>query len=570
MKKQNFVNLTTVFSEAGESLCSWYPRPKLVRDSFLNLNGEWDFEVSHREDIPNKFTRKIQVPFPPEASLSGVNEVYEGDVKYFYKKEFSLPDGFLKERVILHFDAVDNIADVFINGIHIGYHEGGYDRFSFDITDYLQINNTLIVRARDLIDVGDFSLPYGKQCKKRGGMWYTTASGIWQTVWLESVAEEYIKSVKVKTDEGLVTIKVEPSNISGSVSVSTPSGEVVADLINGKTEIELNNARLWSPEDPYLYYFTVETKSDKINSYFSVRDLSVGLVDSKPRLMLNGKPYFFHGLLDQGYFPDGNLTPPTEKALEYDIISMKNLGFNMLRKHIKVEPEIFYYLCDKIGMVVFQDMVNNSDYSFFRDTALPTANFKRKNDKNTHNNDQSRRRFTYGMKSTFERLDDYSCICLWTIFNEGWGQFESTKMYNLLREWDKERFIDTASGWFYPEVSDVVSEHVYFKPYKFKRADKPVILSEFGGYSFKPEGHCFNTEKTYAYRFFKDEESYCDAVISLYEKEIIPAAKSGLCAAVYTQVSDVEDETNGLLSYDRKVLKVDAARMRKIAEKLKL
>ena len=281
-------------------------------------------------------------------------------------------------------------------------------------------------------------------------------------------------------------------------------------------------------------------------------------VEGYPRLCLNGKPYFFHGLLDQGYYSDGIYTPASPQAYEFDIMKMKALGFNMLRKHIKVEPEQFYYDCDRLGMVVFQDMVNNGRYSFFRDTALPTI-FGGKlnlNDKKLNKDAETRSQFAMGMVKTVNQLYNHPCICYWTIFNEGWGQFCADEMYDRLKELDQSRFIDSASGWFGGVKSDVDSRHVYFRKLKLSCKDKPLILSEFGGYSYKDNDHAFNTEQTYGYGKFDSREKFKDAFVDLYENQVMPLVKKGLSAAVYTQVSDVEDETNGLLSYDRKVEKI--------------
>ena len=291
-------------------------------------------------------------------------------------------------------------------------------------------------------------------------------------------------------------------------------------------------------------------------------------MDGIPRLCLNGKPYFLHALLDQGYFSDGIYIPAAPEAYTRDILAMKELGFNTLRKHIKVEPEQFYYDCDRLGMLVMQDMVNNGRYSFLRDTALPTIGVKSLSDTRLHRDRSTREAFLRGMESTVRQLYNHPCICYWTIFNEGWGQFDGTAAYRRLRELDPTRFIDTASGWFKGVESDVDSEHIYFKPVKLAYGDKPMVLSEFGGYACKPAGHAFNPKGTYGYRFFAEQADFEDALIRLYEDEIIPAVSRGLCAAVYTQVSDVEDETNGLLSYDRKVTKVSAARMQAVAHKI--
>ena len=550
-----------LYTPQGETLSGipWnvYPRPQMRRDSFLCLNGEWDISINEGS------TEKIIVPFPPESLLSGIGRGVGTDPKLYYRKKFSLPDGFAGEgRVLLHFGAVDQIARVTLNGCELGEHRGGYTPFSFDVTECICKENTLEVFVRD--ELHTKVLPYGKQREKRGGMWYTPVTGIWQTVWLESVPENYIKSIKIETDESFALISVQGAQ-EGTVTVSTPDGELAFPLETGQARVELEKARLWSPEDPYLYEFTVKTEQDEVRSYFALRTLTVGKVNGVSRLLLNGKPYFFHGLLDQGYFSDGIYTPATPECFECDITEMKRLGFNMLRKHIKIEPEMFYYYCDRLGMVVFQDMVNNGAYSFLRDTALPTAGLKRLSDKRLHRDKKTRAAFVCAMKETAELLYNHPCVCYYTIFNEGWGQFESEKMYYKLKEIDSTRFIDTASGWFSGAESDVESLHIYFKPVKMKKSEKPIVLSEFGGYSYKPEGHVFNTEKTYGYRFFREREAFEEALLKLYREEVVPLVKEGLCAAVYTQVSDVEDETNGLLSYDRKVCKVSEEPMREIA-----
>ena len=559
---QKFTNLYTA---EGETLTGqpWniYPRPQMKRDSFFCLNGEWDFFDGEKNE-------KITVPFPPESILSGIGRRLKKHGLKNYRKSFRLPDGFCKGRVLLHFGAVDQTATVILNGEELGTHVGGYEAFSFDITNLLQEENLLEVFCADASDLG--ILPYGKQREKRGGMWYTPVSGIWQTVWMESVPTDYIHRLKINVGADFAEIKTEGLQ-NGSVCVQTPEGEFCTKLREGRARIEIQNPRMWFPEDPYLYSFTVAAGEDTVSSYFALRTLEIKQVDGIPRLCLNGKPYFFHGLLDQGYYSDGIFTPATPENYTRDIAKMKALGFNMLRKHIKVEPEQFYYECDRLGMIVFQDMVNNGKYSFLRDTALPTVGMKKFPDRLLHRGKVTRKAFEQGMEATVKQLYNHPCICYWTIFNEGWGQFDSATMYEKLKELDSTRFIDATSGWFKGKKSDVESLHVYFKPFKIKAAKKPIVLSEFGGYSYRIPGHSFNEEgKPYGYRFFQNRETFEDALCTLYEIEIIPALPKGLCAAVYTQVSDVEDETNGLLTYDRKIMKVGEERMRKLAEKLKL
>ena len=551
------IDLTT---KQGEDLLTsteqpWqvYPRPQMRRDSFYNLNGFWEFSAADTQT-------EIRVTFCPESQLSNIKTHFPEGTPLTYRRSFVLPEGFNKGRVLLHIGAADQVAVITVNGHFIGTHQGGYESFSFDITDALEEENTLEITCTD--DLRDKSFPYGKQVMKRGGMWYTPVSGIWQTVWLESVPKDYIRKLNIENRNNSVTISTEPP-MTGTVHV-----EGLGSYPLGST-ITPENPHFWSPEDPYLYNFTVKTETDRVESYFAIRSLSVRNIRGIPRLCLNGKPYFFHGLLDQGYWPDGLFTPAKPECYAEDILSMKALGFNTLRKHIKVELEEFYYQCDKLGMVVFQDMVNNGDYSFFRDTALPTLGVQKLNDKNLHKDPVTRQRFNDSMAATVGQLKNHPCICYWTIFNEGWGQFDSDNVCEAFRKLDDTRFIDATSGWFRRSNTDVDSRHVYFKEVRLKATDKPLVLSEFGGYSYKPAGHVFNTEQTYGYGKFATVREFEKAVVSLYNDQIIPAKKQGLCAAIYTQVSDVEDETNGLLSYDRKVTKLRPEIMLPIAESLK-
>ena len=569
MKKQH--NLVTLLTEKGENfdIKNWdvYPRPQFKRDSYLCLNGEWEFSTSENENFPENLTEKIIVPFCPQSVLSGVNRLIEDKFYLFYKRNFTLPEDFNKGRVLLNFGAVDQICKVFINGEKAGEHQGGYEPFSFDITNFLKPENTITVICKDNLDEQKF--PYGKQKHKRGGMWYTPVSGIWATVWLESVPQEYIKSIKIDCDDTKATVFVNGAQ-NGTLTLKTNDGEQQFKIHNSKAEISLESPLLWSPEEPNIYNFTINCGEDTVESYLAFRKIESRVVDGIPRLCLNGKPYFFHGLLDQGYYPDGIFTPASPEEFKNDILSMKECGFNMLRKHIKVEPQLFYYYCDIYGMAVFQDFINNDSYSFFRDTALPTVGMKKFPDKILHTNKEHRKAFCDCAIATVNTLYNHPSIVYWTVFNEAWGQFDSNNMYDFAKELDSSRIIDTTSGWFKAKNTDVESEHIYFKPVKLKPSDKPIVLSEFGGYSYKPEGHVMNPYNTYGYRFFKTQPEFMKAFCDLYNNEVIPLVEKGLCATVYTQVSDVEDETNGLLSYDRKVLKVDKDKMLEIAEKLKI
>ncbi len=564
--------LQTLWTRQGEALrdnpntIPWtvYPRPQMKRDSYLNLNGYWDFAVSDRENLPQTYAKTIRVPFCPECRLSGVGVHFDEGAYLFYRRNVKLPEDFNRGRVLLHIGAADQVADVFVNGQEVCHHENGYEAFSCDITDALAEENEIVIRCRD--DLKDQSFPYGKQVMKRGGMWYTPVSGIWQTVWMESVPKTYVKKLNIENRGASVTIDTGDETLSGMLTVA---GLGQFSFAGGKSTISPENPRFWSPEDPYLYEFTLEAGDDKIESYFALRTLEVKKVGDYPRLCLNGKPIFFHGLLDQGYWPDGILTPASPENYAEDILAMKKLGFNTLRKHIKVEAEEFYYQCDKLGMIVWQDMVNNSDYNFLRDTALPTAGVLSLPDQNLHKDQLHRTRFLMGMIKTVMQLKNHPSILYWTIFNEGWGQFDADYVFEEFKKLDDTRFVDATSGWFLREKSDVDSRHVYFRKVKLKgNGQKPLVLSEFGGKTYRAEGHVFNPDKSYGYGGCETLEQLGETVAKLYLDEIVPCVKNGLCAAIYTQVSDVEDEINGLLTYDRKLEKLTSETMLPVAKAL--
>ena len=556
-----------LYTAQGEALTGtpWqvYPRPQLRRESYVNLNGEYEFAVRAEAALPQTYDRKILVPFCPESALSGIGQHFEDGRYLFYRRFFSLPQGFQKARVLLHIGAADQELTCYVNQKEVGAHLGGYEAMTFDITEALQTENELVFRCRD--DLRSPVQPYGKQTLKRGGMWYTPVSGIWQTVWLESVPENYVNRLKLQVDLTCATVTVEPA-LDGRV---TCQGRTYP-LEKGRAVITPVSPKCWTPDAPHLYDFVLEAGQDRVESYFALRTLETRVLDGVPRLCLNGKPFFFHGLLDQGYWPDGLFTPPDPGCYAEDISRMKDLGFNTLRKHIKVEPEEFYYQCDKLGMIVFQDMVNNGDYKFLRDTAFPTFGRQKRSDRKLHRDAATRQAFVDGMEATVRQLYNHPSICLWTVFNEGWGQFDSTPLYERLRQLDDSRFVDTTSGWFRGSRTDVESLHVYFRGWGLlkKTFEKPLVLSEFGGYVYAVEGHIFNPDKAYGYRTCKSREVFMADLEKLYRQRILPAAKVGLCAAIYTQVSDVEDEINGLITYDRRVCKADAAIMQAIARDL--
>ncbi len=556
------ITLMTKYIEMMDRDCphSYYPRPQFKRDSFLCLNGKWRLHLGGKAPEVNT---EILVPFCPESYLSGVEMSIEGYTGCYYERSFTLPEGFVRDRVILHFGAVDQVCRVYINERLVGKNEGGYLPFSFDITEAVtEGENALRVEFTDTLDP---KYPYGKQTKRRGGMWYTPVSGIWQTVWLESLPKNAIDSLRIQPLDDGVTISVYGGEEKKTLTLE---GGEVYEFEGEEITIRPEEARLWSPDDPYLYYFTLESGEDKIESYFAIRTVDIREVDGLERICLNGNPYVFNGLLDQGYFPDGLFLPATIDGYIDDIRRAKSLGFNMLRKHIKVEPMIFYYLCDKEGIAVFQDMVNNGKYSFLLDTALPTVGLQRLPDNLRHRSKESRAIFENTMYGIADLLYNTPSVVYYTIFNEGWGQFLADEMYEKLKARDKTRIIDTTSGWFRRRLSDVDSRHIYFKPLEVKdRDDRPLVISEFGGYSYRCEGHLFG-EKNYGYRSFDSLEAFEDAVYELYEKQVLPLAESGASAFVYTQVSDVEDETNGILTYDREVLKLSPERFKPLMERI--
>ena len=559
-------DLTTPFEEAakGDEWAREYPRPQMKRDSYLSLCGVWDLSVEKKGVVTP--LSEIVVPFSPETRLSGVNRTLEKNERYIYEKVFELSREFTQEKTLLHFGAVDQIAQVWVNDTYLGEHVGGYLPFTFDVTDIVKEgSNVLRVRVTDDLDTG---LAYGKQRKKRGGMWYTPISGIWQAVWLEAVPEHFISSLRITPSLSSVTVETVGGELLKTLKLHLPEGDKVYTYEGDSITIDIENPIHWSPENPHLYTFTLSDGKDSIDSYFALRTVEIKEAAGKPYICLNGKPYFFHGLLDQGYYSDGIYTPATPDGYRYDIAKMKELGFNMLRKHIKIEPDVFYYECDKQGMVVFQDMMNSGHYSFLFDTALPTAGWKW----GFVHAVSARRRadFEGGAHALMYLLYNHPSVCYYTIFNEGWGQyFGASKVYDEFKATDPTRVWDTASGWFRTPRTDVQSEHIYFRKIKLKIQKRPLVLSEFGGYSCQVEGHTFNLDKNYGYSTYPTAEAFEDALEKLYLDEIVPCIQqSGLCATVLTQVSDVEDETNGLVTYDRRVCKVNAARMQAMAKTL--
>ncbi len=550
-------------TEAGEKLKKsdenvWkeYPRPQMKRENWMSLNGMWKLDGD-----------EIRVPFPPQSQLSNYGKKVK-DI-FTYEKKFVLSENMKGERILLHFGAVDQIAEVILNGKSLGTHEGGYLEFSFDVTDCIKRvgENNLQIKVTDTLSL---DYPYGKQCKKRGGMWYTPVSGIWKSVWLEAVTDKYIERIKMTPDLTGVNLEVFGDVQGFSVSIKLPGGGVLEKAFAGnagRLEIPAEEVKLWTPETPYLYEMMLTAGEDVAESYFALRTVEIKNIDGIKRVCLNGEPIFLHGVLDQGYFPEGIYLPAEEAEYDRDILRMKELGINLLRKHIKVEPDYFYYACDKLGMLVMQDMVNNGPYSFIRDTVIPTLGYKKRGDK-TGLSGKRKEIFMKHVENTIEQLYNYPSIVAYTIFNEGWGQFESDYMYDYVKNLDPTRLADSTSGWFAQGKNDFDSEHIYFKAIPVEPKERPMFMSECGGYSMAVEGHYYSKYNTYGYGGSDDSAKLTEDILSLYDVMILPAAPKGMCGCIYTQLSDVEDEINGLYTYDRKVCKVEKDKMREMAKKL--
>lgn len=541
-----------------------YPRPLLRRKNYINLNGYWDYRIVKDKSrrLPDSYEGKILVPFSPESPLSGVNRALQPNETLWYHRTFDNPllSG---QRLLLHFGAVDQMCAVYVNGRRAVCHRGGFLPFSVDITRYLRSGkNELVVKVRDVSDRGWHSR--GKQKTKNGGMFYTAQSGIWQTVWMEAVPRSYIEEIKCRPlfDRGEVEITVF-ANVSKKVRIIL-EGRVCPAHTNVPVRIGLREKRKWTPWDPFLYDVEVRMGKDRVKSYFALRCISVEK-DKKgiPRICLNHEPLFQRGILDQGYWPDGLYTAPSDKALIFDIRHAKRLGYNMIRKHCKIEPQRWYYHCDRLGMLVWQDMVNGGEpyhhwYVTYAATALSIFHFpipdkirwllSRKSEK-------GRQEFEHEMRKTVHTLYGHPSIVLWTLFNEGWGQFDTVRLTKKLKKLDPTRLVDSASGWFDQKCGDVNSAHNYFFRLRVKTEKKrAAVLSEFGGFSMRVEGHsaCRNV---YGYKKYDDRKNLQKAYEALWE-EIRKLERQGLCAAIYTQMSDIEEEVNGLWTYDREVLKI--------------
>ncbi len=555
-----------------------YPRPQMVREDWKNLNGLWDYAITPRGAAQPEFEGKILVPFGIESALSGVKRPLQPDEWLWYHRNFTIPEEWSDQRILLHFGAVDWECTVWVNEQEVGCHQGGYLPFYFDITDQLLAgDNEIIVQVWDPSDQS--WIARGKQVLKPKGIWYTAVSGIWQTVWLEPVPETYVHRLKLtpNIDTETLKISVDLRGNSGDFKIIATAGnrnQEVATASGSDDEtltLTIPEPQLWSPDHPFLYdlhldVFQADCQVDQVSSYFGMRKFSMEPDETgQQRLCLNNEPLFHYGPLDQGYWPDGLHTPPSEAALRYDVEFVKEIGCNMIRKHIKVEPARYYYDCDRLGMIIWQDMPNGGK-AVGDVTAILAIMFRKFTRRDTgmywragRGRKESRDDYWRELQEMVDHLHNFPSIGMWVPFNEAWGQFEANKVANWLKTYDPTRPIDHASGWFDQDGGDFRSIHTYFKALSPEKPNEKrgVILSEFGGYALKLPDHIWNPDSEFGYRKYKTSEELTTAYIDLLETQLKPWIKMGLSGAVYTQTTDVEIEINGYLTYDRAVVKMD-------------
>ena len=550
---------------------SEYPRPQFKRDSYICLNGYWEYAIRKEEVIPESFDGQILVPYSPEVEKSGVNKVVMPDDYLFYRLKTTIAKDFIRDKVILHFGAVDQIAEVFINGQFAIKHIGGFLPFNVDIKPFLKDENLeIILKVVDTTNASYHSS--GKQSLNPGGIWYKPQSGIYMPVWMESVKNGYIENLKITSniDENTVTVRFKSEIKKAKIKLNDKVYDVEADKDN---VINIEDPKLWSPESPFLYEFVISNEVDEVSSYFAMRKIS--LIKSKEgRLVvaLNNQEYFMKGVLDQGYYQDGLLTPNSDEDYINDINLIKSLGFNVSRKHIKIESLRWYYHCDRLGLLVWQDFVNGcTKYNFWLNQVPLFVRYKisdKRYKKFFRENEEGRKEAYQEFLDTIDLLYNSPCIVLWTIFNEAWGQFDAKEIYEKLKVIDPTRLYDHASGWHDQGSGDFKSMHIYkWKvkvPSKRKIGNRAFICSECGAYILDKRLKEAKKKDGFIYLLFNNKEDFQKEYERFIKEEIVPAKKDGMSAFIYTQISDVEEEMNGFVSYDRKEIKVDIEKIKEI------
>jgi beta-galactosidase/beta-glucuronidase len=601
------VTLKTMWGEKVTPSNAWreYPRPQFVRERWANLNGLWDYAITTKTaPAPSKFDGKLLVPFAVEASLSGAGKTLQPDQRLWERREFEVPAAWKGERVLLHFGAVDYECAIWVNGGYVGAHIGGFDSFNFDITPYLKDGtNELLVGVTDPTDTGE--QPRGKQVLKPQGIWYTPVSGIWQTVWMEPVpSSQHLSELRLTPDVDAGGLRVTAltneatSDETYAVRVTASTGGRTVSTIlmraNRESLLPVPNVKLWSPADPFLYDLKAELVKvknpwpqersqrvplfgqqdselyakatvegaplDVATSYFGMRKVTLGpgKVAGQPAILLNGQPLFQHGPLDQGWWPDGLHTPPSDEAMKWEISWLRQAGFNMLRKHIKVEPARYYYHCDKLGMLVWQDMpaaFNQALRNQRRDVGEPVRL------------STSREQNELELRRMMGRLHNFPSIIMWVVNNEGWGQYESKALAQWTKAIDGSRLVNANSGWLDMNVGELFDIHTYEpEPAQPKqKADRAIVLGEYGGVGWPVTNHLWNPSmRNWGYQTYQDQGAYLAALRKKVSALVPMKEKLGVSAAVYTQTTDVEGEVNGLMTYDRKFIKVDPAVLREM------